>query len=255
MTRIISICSGKGGAGKTMLTANLGAALAERGKDVTIIDGNLTTPNLGFHLGIPLYPTTLHDVLKGKTRITNAIYKHESGVKIIPAGIGIDDLKGIDARDLSNSLLDLLGSTDIILIDGAAGLGREALSAIEGSDEMIVVTIPELPSVTDALKAVKLAQQLGTKVAGVVINRIGGKKHELTRDEIRNMLDDVDLIAEIPEDEAVQEAISRRMPVIHHKPGSRAARELKKLAAFLVGEEYENQESWYRRIFGFLARK
>jgi septum site-determining protein MinD len=63
MTRVITVLSGKGGVGKTFVTANLGVTLAEMGKDVTILDGNLTTPNLGLHLGIPIFPRTIHDVL------------------------------------------------------------------------------------------------------------------------------------------------------------------------------------------------
>ena len=66
MTRIISIVAGKGGVGKTFLTSNLAIALTELGKDVIAIDSNLTTPNLGIHLGIPLYPVTLQDVIKTK---------------------------------------------------------------------------------------------------------------------------------------------------------------------------------------------
>ena len=142
MTRIIACVSGKGGAGKTTLVANLGIALARMGKDVTVIDANLTTPNLGLHLGVPLSPITIHDVLKGKANIAQAIYRHESGLKVIPAGIALKDLKGVDARDLSTAILDLLGNTEIVLIDAAAGLGREALAAVEASDEMLLITNP-----------------------------------------------------------------------------------------------------------------
>jgi len=254
MTRIISVVSGKGGAGKTTLVANLGAALAEMGKDVTIIDANLTTPNLGFHLGVPLYPTTLHDVLKGRARIQDALYAHDSGVKIIPAGIGINDLKGIDARDLPNSLLDLLGNTDIILIDAAAGLGREALSAIESSDELLVVTNPELPAVADALKAMKLAQEVGTKISGVVLNRVTGGRYEMPLEDIKHMLD-VDVLAAIPEDDAVKQAIAEKTPVVHFAPKSKASREIRKLAAQLVGEDvFIKNEPWFVRLFKFLIK-
>src|SRR3989344_7937334 len=124
MTRLICVCSGKGGVGKTFLTANLGVALAEFGKDVAIVDANLTTPNLGLHMGIPLYPVTLHDVLKGNAKISDAIYEHESGLKIIPAGLSLKDLRGVDARDLSNAVIDLLGTIDIVILDASAGLGR-----------------------------------------------------------------------------------------------------------------------------------
>lgn len=254
MTRIIAVASGKGGAGKTTVVANLGVALAKKGKNVVVLDANLTTPNLGIHLGVPLFPVTLHDVLKGNAKIHDAIYRHESGLKIVPAGLSLKDLRGTDSRDLSNTLLDLLGSTDIILIDAAAGLGREALSAMESADELLIVTNPELTSVTDALKAAKLAEQMGTKVTGVVINRISGKRHEMSREEVLSMLDNSELLAEIPEDVAVQEAISRRLPVVHHKPNSRASMEIAKLAARITGERIPLESPWYEKLMEFLRR-
>lgn len=251
MTRIIALCSGKGGVGKTFLTANLGTALAELGKDVVVVDANLTTPNLGLHLGVPLYPTTLHDVLKGNAKISEALYEHASGLKIVPAGIALKDLKGVDSRDFPNALLDLLGNTDIILIDSAAGLGREALAALETADELILVTNPELPAVADALKAAKLAQQLGTKVSGVVINRVSRKSHEMKSGEILSMLDGIELLAEIPEDTEVQKSISRRLPVIHHNPRAKTSTAIRRLAARILGRKYV-KEPWYARLFSVL---
>ena len=76
---------------------------------------------------MPLTPVTLHDVLKGTARIKDAIYEHETGLKVVPAGISLRDMKGVDARHLPNALLDLLGHADIVILDAAAGLGREAL--------------------------------------------------------------------------------------------------------------------------------
>ena len=251
MTRIISVVSGKGGAGKTVVVANTGVALAEMGKDITIIDGNLTTPNLGLHLGIPLFPKTLHDVLKGKAKLRDALYEHDSGLKIIPAGISLDDLKGVDIRDISNILLDLLGNTDVVMIDAAAGLGKEALAAIESSDELLLVTNPELPAVLDVLKAAKLAEQVGTKVLGVVVNRVTGKSHELTDNEITDLLD-IPIIAKIPEDEHVRKAIAIKTPVIKYKPNARSSIEFKKLASFLVGKRAELPIPWYKKLFSGL---
>lgn len=252
MTRIITCLSGKGGVGKTTLVANLGAALAEMGKDVVVLDANLTTPNLGLHLGVPLFPTTLHDVLKGKAKLIEATYMHESGLRIVPAGISLKDMKGIDARELPNTLLELLGGTDILLIDAAAGLGREAMAAIEAADELLLITNPELPAVTDALKAAKLAEQVGTKVTGLVINRVTKRQHELKRSEISGMLENINILAEVPEDIAVQESISKRVPVISHRPGSGSSQNIRKLAASLVGEEIRVELPWYKRLFGFL---
>ena len=129
MAKIISVISGKGGVGKTTTVSNLGAALVSKGKEVIVIDGNVTTPNLSLHLGIPFYPLTLHDVLKKKIPITSAIYEHPSGLKIIPASLSVDAMKGVSMEKMENALWSLLGSADIILVDSAAGLGREAMSS------------------------------------------------------------------------------------------------------------------------------
>jgi septum site-determining protein MinD len=249
MTRIISCLAGKGGVGKTFITANLGVALAEFGKDVIAIDSNLTTPNLGLHLGVPLYPVTIQDVMRSRAKLHEATYMHPSGLRVIPAGIGINDLRGVDPKNLAHVILDLLGSSEFVLLDVAAGLGKEALSALEASDESIFVTNPNLPSVIDALKAVKLAEQLGSKPIGVVVNRVQGHKYEMTREDIMSMLN-LPIIAEVPEDRAVPESIARRMPVLHHKPHSSASRELRALAASMIG--YKLQTPWHHKVFSFL---
>lgn len=251
MTRIIAVVSGKGGVGKTTTVANIGAALADMGLDVTVLDANLTTPNLGIHLGIPLFPVTLHDVLKGRAHITDAVYDHDNGLKVIPAGLSLRDLRGIDSRNLAAALLDMLGSTDIVLMDVAAGLGKETLAALEAADEMVIVTNPDLPSVTDALKAVKLGQQMGVRILGTVVNRRTGRKHEMRSAEIRSMLDDTEILAEIPEDKRIAEAISARSPVVHFAPRSASSQRMHQIANRLIGRDYRVSEPWYRRVFAF----
>ncbi len=252
MTRIIGVVSGKGGVGKTTMVANLGTALAKLGKDVIILDANLTTPSLGLHLGVPLYPVTLHDVLKGHAGIKDAIYSHESGLRIIPAGISLRDMRGVDSKDLPNALLDLLGSAEIILLDASAGFGRESLAAMEAADEILIVTNPEISAVTDALKASKLSEQLGTKVTGVIVNRVTGKKHEMSERDIVGMLDTVNLLGQVPEDVNVQQAVSGRVPVIRYSPKAKASGRIMNIAAELVGRDPVYKSTpWYKRMFPF----
>jgi len=159
----------------------------------------------------------------------------------------LKDLRGIDARDMPNILLDLLGKNDIILIDSAAGLGREALAALEASDELLLIANPELTSVADALKASKLAEQVGTKVSGLVLNKVSGK-YEMKREEITGMLDNVEILSEIPEDLEVKKGIFKRVPVIYNSPNSKASKEIKRLAANLIGE-VSVKEPWHKRLF------
>jgi septum site-determining protein MinD len=238
MTRLIVLTSGKGGVGKTTLTSNLSAALSELGEKVIAMDANLTTPNLGLQLGMHLAPNTLHDVLKGTIPLENAIYPHPYGFKVIPAGLSLDDLRGVDVGRLPEISLKLLGKADYIIMDCAAGLGREAISALSASDEAMIITNPDLPSVADALKVIKIAQESNVQLLGTVVNRIKNTKNELTQSEISNILG-IPIIAEIPEDNNVATSIALKRPIIEYAPNSPAAIEIRKLAAWLTGKRYE----------------
>ncbi|MCK4968830.1 MAG: cell division ATPase MinD [Candidatus Aenigmarchaeota archaeon] len=259
MTRIISIASGKGGVGKTTVTANLGAALNEFGYKTVVMDTNLTTPNLGFHLGVPLYPKTLHDVLNGDAYIDEAIYVHPTGLKIIPAGISMADLKSTKPNKLGKVVLDLVGDHDVVLLDGAAGLGKESLANIQAADEVLIVTNPQLPSVTDALKAIKVAEEAGTHVLGIVLNRIRSNKSELSMEDVESLLG-YPVIASVPDHDVVQESLAAKTPVVHYAPNTKASIELKKLSASLMGMDWEapaeekEKQSILSRFFGFLRK-
>lgn len=253
MTRLIILTSGKGGVGKTTLSSNLATALADFGEDVIVMDANLTTPNLGLHLGMHLTPNTIHSVLKGESKLKDAIYPHPYGFKVIPAGLGLNDLKGVDVGRLPEISLNLIGKTDYVILDCAAGLGKEAISALAASDEAIIVTNPDLPSVTDALKILSITKESNVKIIGVVINRIRGNSSEITKDDIESILR-VPVIAEIPEDSEVALSIAVKEPLVRFSPNSPAAIEIKRLAARLSGRKYQEvakKKHLWERFFGW----
>lgn len=255
MTKVLSVASGKGGVGKTTVASNLGAALTEHGKNVTLVDGNLTTANLSLHLGIPLYPVTLHDVLKGDAMISEALYVHPSGIRVVPSGLGMNDIEGVDSNLLSESLIELMNHTDMVILDTAGGLGEETISTLRASDETLIVTHPTLPSVTDALKTKNLAEDLGVNVLGVAVNHHTGTRHELTDEEVSEMLDGAPVIKRIPRDDKVHESVSMKKPVIHHDPYSEASRAFRDLASEIIGEPIEFDSSgggFFRKIVNFL---
>lgn len=250
MTRIISIASAKGGVGKTTIAANLSAALAGFKQNVIAIDANLTTPNLGLHLGMPLFQKTLHDVLRGDAKIHEATFQHASGFLVVPAGLSFNEMKNVDIARLSNVLSNLSGKTDMIIVDCAAGLGREATTAMKFSDEMLVVTNPELPAVADALKAIKVAEQNKVKPIGAVVNRVTSHKHEMPINEIEEMLN-IPVVSAIPEDIWVKRAIAARKPLVNFRPNAPASIEMKALAAKLAGIEYKPGIGFARRFFNW----
>ncbi|MCK4335973.1 MAG: cell division ATPase MinD [Candidatus Aenigmarchaeota archaeon] len=253
MARIIAISSGKGGVGKTTLVANLSAALAQYGKSVVALDANLTTSNLALHLGMHLYPKTLHDVFERKAGIRDVTYMHKTGFKVIPADISFRKLRDVRSHEYIDVFYRLIEENDFILIDSPAGLGRDSLAAVEAADELITITNPELPAITDALKLSILANKYSTHNLGVVVNRIKRESHEVPIDHIEKMLG-LPAIGKIPEDREVRKAIALKEPVVSYNPKSPAAQHIIALAANLIGEEYTPRMPWGLRLFGWLAR-
>lgn len=239
MARFIAIASAKGGVGKTTFVTNLATALAQQGKRVIAVDSNVTTSNLGLHLGIPLYPYTIQDVLKGRATVKQALYYHPAGFRIMPADVSIKKLMIPRSHRLVN-LLTKLDHADYALIDCAAGLGRESLAAVEAADEMITVTLPELPALTDALKVIKFGDRFGTKQVGVVVNRVAKERHEYSQQEIEDFLG-VPVITMIPEDPAIRRSIAHKTPLVIHKPRSKSAKHFHHVASRLTGKPVKKQ--------------
>ncbi len=252
MGRIIAVASGKGGAGKTTFVCNLATALAKQGKEVVAVDANLTTPNLGVHLGIPLYPVTLQDVLSGEAKLKEALYADRSGIKILPADMSITRLSKTTASELVNVLYKLADGFDFVLVDSAAGLGKEAVTAIEAADELITITNPEMPAMVDALKLAKITEKLETTNLGVVLNRVRNDRHEIHPQEVREFLG-MEILGTIPEDKEFRKAMIAKKPLVSYKPGSKASIGFRNVAAALTGTKPRNQArfvymlSWLKR--------
>jgi len=239
LTRFVGVLSGKGGVAKTTTVVNLGSAMNYFGRDVIIVDGNLSTPNLGLHLGVPVVPISLHDVLKGNNHLSESVYLHPSGLKIIPAGISIADLKGANPDNIGKVLPYLDGLADVVLVDGSAGLGKECLAVMRAVDDIIIVTNSELPAVTDALKTIRIAEEMGKNIRGVVVAK-SGEGEGLTLEAVKSMLDK-DIIGIIPYDKYVKESLKMKEPVIYTHPKSKSAIAYKKLAADLMGVEFDEK--------------
>ena len=252
MSKIIVITSGKGGVGKTTTAINLGAAMNYFGKDTLVIDANLSTPNVGIHLNSPEVPVSLNNILSKDAEVFEAVYEHESGLKIIPSSLSINELKKIKPEKLSDFKKDFQKVSDYVVVDCAAGLGTEATSAIKLADELIIVTNPEMPAITDALKTIKLAEQLKIPVKGIVMTRVRKDKIEMQPETVKDMLE-VPVIGMIPEDLTIKEALNMKDAIIHTHPQSKPARAYKEIASQIVGVEYDSSKDrlgFWKRIFG-----
>ncbi|MFQ5975659.1 MAG: AAA family ATPase, partial [Candidatus Hydrothermarchaeales archaeon] len=142
----ISICiaSGKGGTGKTTLSANLGVALGEIGKNIIILDADIEMANLALHFGLEGTAITLHMVLSGESNIQDVIYEGPAGVKVVPSGISLYSLIKVDPDRLGGVLQELMKTVDILLIDAPAGLGKSAVVALASTQEVILIVNPDI---------------------------------------------------------------------------------------------------------------
>lgn len=254
MSKIIVITSGKGGVGKTTTAINLAAAINHFGKDVLVIDGNLTTPNVGIYFGSPEVPINLNHILTKKVEALEAVYEHESGVKIIPASLSIHDTLNTDYTKLKNYKNDFKSLSEYVLIDCAAGLGEEAISAMELADEIIIITNPEIPAITDALKAIKVAEKKNLVIKGVIMTRVRKDKIEMQPEIVKEMLE-TQILGMIPEDITIKKSLNQKNAVIYTHPKSNAARAYKEIAAKIIGHQYNSDidkpKIWERFSYRF----
>lgn len=257
MGKIIAVVSGKGGVGKTTVTAEIGLALAERGLKVLLIDSDIAMANLSLLLGMQSSPITLHDVLLGEASIRDAIYEGPKGVFFVPSGLSLQNYRRVDSERLSSVLNTVKDEFDFIMLDAAAGIGQNVLSSIAAADEVLLVTMPTSPAIADVLKTKIMAQRLGIRPVGVIINFLRGERGEISPLDIMKMLE-LPVLGRVHEDPEIRRSFIQEnvAPVMVRRPRSEAAIEFKKAAAKLAGipvlDEKPEQKGFFARIFGRL---
>ncbi len=233
MTRVVSIISGKGGVGKTTFSTNLAVSLAEKGERVALLDGDLTGANVSRHFGLDASNATINDVVRGDAYITQAIYRHKSGLSVLPADFEDHTL---DSNHLKHAILDFLGQKDFVIIDSPPGAGGPVRRALESSNEALIVSKPSYPAVDNAKVVKKLANEVGVDIRGVVLNQVYDDHLELRHDVVAEKMGE-EIIGEIPQCDYVREAIAHGKPVLHHKPYSKAVESVDDVTYKLIGRE------------------
>ncbi len=235
MARIITFASSKGGTGKTVLVANIGAAMAKLGRKVAIIDADISMANLGLMTGLEGQKTTLHQVLAGEAPASKAACNGPCGLKILPMGISIDGINRANPDRLDRALKELAHGFDIMLVDSPSGMDRDAIAALKVAKELVIVVTPDIASLSNSLKLKAVAERLGIKPIGVIVSMASGKELDLSKQEISQTLE-LPVLGEVPEDGEVRRALAMGECVVTQSPGSPAAVEMKKIAAAISGQ-------------------
>ncbi|MBE9154635.1 septum site-determining protein MinD [Cyanobium sp. LEGE 06113] len=241
-TRFILICSGKGGVGKTTLTANLGIALAKLGARTAVLDADFGLRNLDLLLGLEnriIY--TAQDVLSERCRLEQALVKHklQPNLALLPAGdprmlewLKPEDMQAIGA---------MVGETaDYVLIDAPAGIEGGFRNAMAAAREAIVITTPEVSAVRDADRVIGLLNSEAVKPTQLVLNRVRPKmmasQEMLAVDDVTDILA-LPLLGLVLEDEQVIVSTNRGEPLTLSDNLSPAARAYSNIARRLQGED------------------
>ena len=133
----------------------------------------------------------------------------------------------------------------MILIDSSPTLNEEMLATMIASDELLVITSPDYPTLSTTLRAVRLAKQKKTPITGLILNKVRNKKFELTIQDIENS-SKTPVLAVLPDDIKILEALSLTTPAATNFQNSDAVIEYKKLAAALIGEKYIDKRISYK---------
>ncbi len=250
--RILAITSGKGGVGKTFISANLAAALARQGERVLVLDADLGLANLDVVLN--LFPKiTLHDVFTGKAELEQAILPAPGGFSVLLAGSGLVEYSRLtpEVRDQLQKIIDTLAPRyDRILLDTGAGISDVVLYAVSLADEVMVVATPEPTSLTDAYATIKvLATQQQRRAILMTVNQVNrAGEGRAIRAQLQLVIDrfvspgldqpgaglKLELMGEIPIDPSVREAVKKRQLLVEAFPGSAAAQGVAAVAAKLT---------------------
>lgn len=243
--RVIAVTSGKGGVGKTNISANLAVLAAKAGKRVLVIDADLGLANVEIVFGLkPRYH--MGDLINSSISIEDVMIEAPHGVKILPAGSGVQSLTQLSADDKLRfiaALEPVQDKFDLVLVDSGAGIGDNVLFFVGAAQEAILVVSPEPTSLVDAYATVKvLSQKAGVRHFGVIINPV---IEELPAREIFNKLTQVTSrflsasvrhLGYIPRDENLHRAIMAQRPLVDAFPHSPASRALNVLADKLFNE-------------------
>lgn len=233
--RSIGIISIKGGVGKTTTSVNLAAALSnEFRKKVLLVDGNFSAPNVGLHLGVINNEKTINSVLNDKAFIHDSVFEHSLGFHVITGSLKAEKTNPLK---LKVKLQALRKYYDYIIIDSAPTLNDEMLGAIMASDELFVVSTPDLPTLSNTLRAIKLAKEKNTPITGIILNKVRGKNYELKVQEVEEAAS-VPVVGILPNTYKALEALTNVTPIVNHAPMNEVSLEYKRLAAAICGEQF-----------------
>ena len=237
--QVVAITGGKGGVGKTNVSVNLGLALTQLGRRVTLLDADLGLANVDVLLGLkPRH--TLKDVLDASCSMRDVVVNGPLGLKVVPAASGLQEMVKLGPREhagLISAFSEIAHNMDVLLIDTAAGISDEVVNFLCAAQEVVVVVCNEPTSVTDAYALIKiLNQQYGITKVRVVSNMVrDAQDGDAVYNKLQNVTDrflDIALLYAgwVPLDDQLRKAVQKQKAVLELYPNSKSADSFRQIA-------------------------
>lgn len=233
MSEVIVVTSGKGGVGKTTVSANIGTGLAIAGKKVVLLDADIGLRNLDVVMGLEnrvIYD--LVNVIEGTCRLKQALVrdKRYEGLYLLPAA-QTRDKSAVNPEQMQKLCASILEEGfDYVIIDCPAGIEQGFKNAIAGANKAIVVTTPEISAVRDADRIIGMLEANGLMNSKLILNRI--RVDMVARNEMMSLEDveeilAIDTLGIIPDDESIVISTNKGEPAVTNTDS-------------LAGEAYQN---------------
>lgn len=267
MTRVITVTSGKGGVGKTNISANLALHLAELGYSTCLFDADLGLANINILLKI--YPEyNLKDVILHNKDIREIIIENYRGIDIIPGSSGVEQMANLSPNQIVQLIeqFSKLDHYDYFIIDTAAGISKDVISFCLASSELMVIITPDPTSLTDAYSLLKILTLNGFKNSVmVVINQSPGLQSaknalgKFVATTTKYLGLKLIPIGVLGRDQNVVSAVSKQQPFITLYPNTSASKSIKNIAHNLIKKEQEGVvaftlETFWEKCLSFFTR-
>jgi flagellar biosynthesis protein FlhG len=237
--KVLAVTGGKGGVGKTTISANLAVSIAAQGRDVMLLDADLGLANVDVLLGLH---TRFHmgHVLNGDCSLEDAIVTGPHGLQIVPAASGMKRMANLSQAEhagLIRAFSDLYHRCDLLVIDTAAGLHDSVVTFTQAAHHVLVVVCDEPASITDAYALIKvLSREHGVQRFQILANQTRRtqegpqlfEKIQRVCDRFLNVT--LEFAGSVPYDDYLRRAVQRQAAVVEAYPGSISSLALKNLA-------------------------
>lgn len=240
-SRVITVCSPKGGIGRSSFTTNLSVAFAKKGKQVAVIDANTQFGDIAMYFN-EKPKKTIYDWVKeayGRSHYTINQYmtKHDSGVSIMAAPQRPEFFEGIFEEHMKTAIEEAKKIFDVVLIDMPSYLSEIHMSCLDQTDEILLLITNDLPVIRTSKLYLETLDTINLKDKAKVIVNKSVKKQGLDRKRLAEILS-VDVYSTLPLQEKVAAvALSTGIPFVLSNPRSHLSKAILQLSDQLYDEK------------------